>query len=112
MTRKEKLQQQRDERARLRELVRLMDEFGLRKPVWRVFKHEKPKCGAKTRKGTPCQAPAAWDEYRCGIANGRCRMHGGWSTGPRTEEGIRHISEAQKQRWAKWRAERASAREG
>nr|MBS0020390.1 hypothetical protein [Gammaproteobacteria bacterium] len=29
------------------------------------------------------------------------------SSGPRTEEGIRRISEAQKKRWAKWRAERA-----
>ncbi len=39
-----------------------------------------PRCGAKTRKGTPCEAPA--------MANGRCRMHGGKSTGPRTPEGL------------------------
>ena len=32
-----------------------------------------PRCGAKTRKGTPCKAPA--------MANGRCRMHGGKSPG-------------------------------
>lgn len=38
-------------------------------------------CGAKTRAGTPCQSPA--------MRNGRCRMHGGKSTGPRTEEGKR-----------------------
>lgn len=31
------------------------------------------RCGAKTRKGTPCKAPA--------MTNGRCRMHGGKSTG-------------------------------
>jgi hypothetical protein len=37
------------------------------------------RCGAKTRKGTPCQGPA--------MPNGRCRMHGGPSTGPRTPEG-------------------------
>jgi hypothetical protein len=80
----------------------------MRKPLWRVFKHEKPKCGAKTGRGTPCQAPAAWDKYRCGIANGRCRMHGGLSTGPRTEEGLWRVSEAQKKRWAKRRAERGS----
>lgn len=36
-----------------------------------------------------------------GIANGRCRMHGGWFTGPRTEEGIRCISEAQKRAMSK-----------
>jgi hypothetical protein len=39
-----------------------------------------PRCGAKTRSGTPCRAPA--------MANGRCRMHGGKSTGPRTPEGL------------------------
>ncbi|WP_067936374.1 HGGxSTG domain-containing protein [Alicyclobacillus kakegawensis] len=37
-----------------------------------------PKCGAKTRKGTPCQNNA--------MANGRCRMHGGKSTGPPPEK--------------------------
>jgi hypothetical protein len=39
-----------------------------------------PRCGAKTRSGTSCKAPA--------MANGRCRMHGGKSTGPRTPEGL------------------------
>lgn len=29
-----------------------------------------PRCGAKTRKGTPCQAPAV-------AGKKRCRMHGG-----------------------------------
>lgn len=39
-----------------------------------------PRCGAKTRKGTPCQRPPvlnAQGEPR----NGRCRNHGGLSTG-------------------------------
>jgi len=39
-----------------------------------------PRCGARTRAGCPCRAPA--------MANGRCRMHGGRSTGPRTPEGL------------------------
>jgi len=39
-----------------------------------------PRCGAKTRQGTACRGPA--------MANGRCRMHGGASTGPRTPEGL------------------------
>jgi hypothetical protein len=39
-----------------------------------------PRCGAKTRKGTPCKGPA--------MRNGRCRMHGGASTGPRTGPGL------------------------
>jgi len=38
-----------------------------------------PKCGAKTRKGAPCKNPA--------MKNGRCRLHGGLSTGPKTPEG-------------------------
>ena len=42
-----------------------------------------PRCGAKTRKGTLCMAPA--------MSNGRCRMHGGKSTGPRTPEGKERI---------------------
>jgi hypothetical protein len=42
--------------------------------------------GAKTRSGTPCQN---W-----GMPNGRCRMHGGKSTGPKTAEGIERIRKA------------------
>ena len=45
------------------------------------------RCGAKTRKGTACKRPAS-------KRNGRCRVHGGASTGPRTEEGRARISEA------------------
>ena len=45
-----------------------------------------PRCGAKTRRGTPCQCPA--------MRNGRCRLHGGLSTGPKTAEGIERIRRA------------------
>jgi hypothetical protein len=38
-----------------------------------------PRCGAQTRSGECCRQPA--------MKNGRCRMHGGLSTGPRTAEG-------------------------
>jgi len=44
------------------------------------------RCGAKTRKGTKCKSPA--------MKNGRCRMHGGKSTGPKTAEGIERIRQA------------------
>lgn len=44
------------------------------------------KCGAKTRSGKPCQAPA--------MKNGRCRMHGGKSTGAKTKQGIENIKKA------------------
>lgn len=46
-----------------------------------------PRCGAKKRrKGTPCGSPA--------MANGRCRIHGGLSTGPKTKEGVENIRKA------------------
>jgi hypothetical protein len=38
-----------------------------------------PRCSARTRAGNCCRQPA--------MKNGRCRMHGGLSTGPRTAEG-------------------------
>lgn len=58
-------------------------------------------CGAKTRAGTPCKNWA--------MVNGRCKFHGGKSTGPRTLKGKinsstanfkhgRHSFELQKQR--------------
>jgi hypothetical protein len=37
------------------------------------------KCRAKTRSGGACSCPA--------MRNGRCRLHGGLSTGPKTPEG-------------------------
>ena len=45
------------------------------------------RCLAKTRRGTKCQSA----EYK---HNGRCRLHGGLSTGARTPEGLQRISEA------------------
>lgn len=43
-------------------------------------KKYRPRCGADARStGKPCQMKA--------LANGRCRLHGGLSTGPKTEEG-------------------------
>jgi hypothetical protein len=47
-----------------------------------------PRCGAKTRRGTLCMAPA--------MKNGRCRLHGGCSTGPKTPEGL---ARSQKANW-------------
>ena len=41
---------------------------------------DRPKCGARNRKGTPC-------EVRVEPGRERCRFHGGLSTGPRTPEG-------------------------
>jgi hypothetical protein len=45
-----------------------------------------PRCGAKTRAGCACRQPA--------MTNGRCRLHGGRSTGARTAEGRRRAETA------------------
>ena len=58
-------------------------------PDWRVV--HGVKCGARTRKGVPCKRPA--------YPNGRCRNHGGLSTGPRTAEGRARAIEALRRRW-------------
>src|SRR5258708_38615422 len=42
--------------------------------------------GARTRRGTPCLCPA--------MVNGRCRIQGGLSTGPKTAKGIERIRQA------------------
>ena len=45
------------------------------------WKSENEKCLAKTRRGTRCQC--------LGLKpSGRCKFHGGMSTGPKTPEGI------------------------
>jgi hypothetical protein len=44
------------------------------------------RCGAKNRRGGACGSPA--------MRNGRCRLHGGLSTGPSTAEGIERIRRA------------------
>ncbi len=60
------------------------------------------KCGAYARStGKPC--------IRKALANGRCPNHGGASTGCKTEAGRQRIIQAQKRRWAKWKAEHRSA---
>ncbi len=57
----------------------------------RMAKHQ--RCGAYARTtGNPCQAKA--------LTNGRCKNHGGMSTGPKTPEGRQAISQATSQRMA------------
>ena len=50
-------------------------------------------CGAYARStGSACQAKA--------MTNGRCKNHGGMSTGPKTPEGRQAIAQATRQRMA------------
>ncbi|WP_024334631.1 HGGxSTG domain-containing protein [Desulfotignum balticum] len=46
---------------------------------------QRETCGAKTRRGTACKRK---DLY----INGRCRLHGGLSTGPTTPEGKARVT--------------------
>ena len=60
----------------------------------------KSRCGAHARTtGLPCKAKA--------LTNGRCKNHGGMSTGPRTAEGKKAIGEATAKRMASGQRERA-----
>ena len=65
------------------------------------FKLTKVLCGARTRKGSPCQRRA--------YGNGRCRNHGGLSTGPKTLEGRARIAALMRERWAVWRGHAVNA---
>ena len=62
----------------------------------------KIKCEAYARStGQPCQAKA--------LTNGRCKNHGGMSTGPKTPEGRQAIALATRQRMALGQQERVLA---
>ncbi len=65
-------------------LARLIGDDGRE---WNTPKRERPRCGARCRDGHSCRAPAVWDKENNRPRNGRCRMHGGLSTGPKTLEG-------------------------
>ena len=67
---------------------------------WSRTKRERPRRGARCRDGSPCEAPPVWDKRLDRAVNGRCRMHGGLSTGPKTEEGRRRIAESNRTRSA------------
>ena len=55
-------------------------------------------CGAKNRKGLPCQCKLL-------LKGGKCKFHGGMSTGPRTEEGKKKSIETLRAGWLKWQSE-------
>ena len=45
------------------------------------------RCEARTRRGTLCQRPGTKH-------NGKCKLHGGRSSGPRTREGLARLTAA------------------
>lgn len=56
----------------------------------------RPACGAKTRNGLKCQEKVTPSKTKC-------RLHGGASTGPRTQAGKERIAQGQRNRWAVFR---------
>ena len=64
---------------------------------------EGKRCLAKTRRGTQCQRPAR-------LPVGRCRLHGGASTGPRTKEGLTRLTEARTKHGRFTKEKRAEAK--
>jgi hypothetical protein len=67
---------------------------------WSSPKRECPRCGAKCRNGSSCNAPPVWNRRLDRPVNGRRRMHGRLSTGPNTEGERRRIAEANRARSA------------
>jgi hypothetical protein len=57
---------------------------------WRCIALRNERCGAMTRKGTPCKAKAM-------LTTGRCKMHG--NGGPRTVEGKARAKQNLLLRW-------------
>ncbi|MEP3275320.1 MAG: helix-turn-helix transcriptional regulator [Stappiaceae bacterium] len=75
----------------------LWDEQEARREAFRrnqpTQKYRPSLCGAQTRRGRPCRNEP--------FSNGRCKFHGGISTGPKTQAGRDRIAAAQRKRWAK-----------
>jgi hypothetical protein len=67
-------------------------------PDWRG-----QRCEARTRKGTACKRPG-------NNINGRCKLHGGRSTGPRTEEGVARLAASKTTHGRTTQAERAKTK--
>lgn len=61
------------------------------------------RCEARTRKGTLCQRPG-------NKISGRCKLHGGRSTGPRTAEGLARLAASKTTHGRTTKAIRAKAK--
>jgi hypothetical protein len=66
------------------------------------YKRDVPRCSARCRDGHPCRAKAVRN-INGFVINGRCRLHGGLSTGPKTAAGRRRIAQAARKRWRQYR---------
>lgn len=82
--------------------IYLDKNFNFRISVWanepKRSRKNRGICGAKTRKVTSCNAPPVWNKMADKPKNGRCKLHGGMSTGARTESGREAIRESNRRR--------------
>jgi hypothetical protein len=76
----------------LRRLLRELELGPIRTQTRTVPKQQRPRCGAHRRDGGLCLAPSVSARGK------RCRMHGGLSTGPRTEPGKAAIASSNRRR--------------
>ena len=71
-------------------------------PARRILTKKSICAARRKRDGLPCLAKGSG-------GGGRCKLHGGMSTGARTAEGRARIAEAQRRRWARHRAQEGRA---
>lgn len=77
------------------------------------WKKNRPLCGARCRNGNACKAKAAVYPRTDNPINGRCRMHGGLSTGAKTEEGRERCRQAASRGMKEyWRRRKAQDKQG
>ena len=69
-----------------------VDPYGDPNKAKKPKKADRPKCGAKTRKGIPCVRRAV-------PGKARCPNHGGLSTGPMTPEGKAKVARNLPRSW-------------
>jgi len=60
-------------------------------------------CGARNRRGLPCQCKLL-------LRGNKCKFHGGMSTGPKTPEGKERALAGLRTGWLRWRARIISAK--
>ena len=95
----------REEVSAVRQLVHAQARRRDKEERSEAHKSARPLCGARCRDGHPCRARVV--EKPNGAMAKRCRMHGGRSSGCKTEAGREAIRESNRRR-ARARAEAAS----
>jgi hypothetical protein len=71
----------------------------LRAKAHKGRRSDRPPCGARRRDGAHCEMDAVCDRMTGQpLHGGRCRLHGGLSTGPRTLAGLAAIADSNRRR--------------